>query len=116
MAFSGAQSIPLSLFAVTESDINNSRLLSFRARSRLATESRLFNVDFWFQESRDSADKVNAPSPQLNVFKLSLEFPFVGHDYEESLCHALSTNKPHKSARSKIDEMEYEVEVKLHDF
>lgn len=29
-------------FAVTESDINNSRLLSFRARSRLVTESRLF--------------------------------------------------------------------------
>lgn len=84
MAFSGAQSIPLSLFAVTESDINNSRLLSFRARSRLVTESRLFNVDFWFREGSDSADKVNAPSPWLNVFKLSLEFSFVGHDYEES--------------------------------
>lgn len=53
VAFSGAQSIPLSLFAVTESDINNSRLLSFRARSRLATESRLVNVDFWFQEGSD---------------------------------------------------------------
>lgn len=106
----------MSLFAVTASDMNNSRLLSFRARSRLVTESCLFTIGFWFQESGDSADKVNAPSTQLNVFKMSLELPFVGHDCDESMCHALGMNKPHKSVRSKIDEPEYEVGMKFHDF